>query len=158
MLRTFEKLKIRFVAKMNFQNCQILPMISKFSLVEASLTFSTESLALSYTTKKTYSSKDWKSFFLTFLYWEYQTHDQYPDFIKFLPAMHFHPIEKHPVQISSKSKLSVDDFYTFSRQEKKIINWKYFDNSIWTKTVRCLHAKSPCNKLIRVISWPACWA
>ena len=103
----FKKVRVKYGTKMNFQNFWTLPKISKLSPEKRH--FFEETFSFKPQNKKglLFAVGDSKGFFSDFLNWEYQTHSQYLDFTKFLPVMHFHTIEKDPVQISSKSSLMV---------------------------------------------------
>ena len=103
----FKKVRVKLYTKMNFQSFWTLPKISKLS--PAKRHFFDEKFGSKLQIKKglLFAVGVSKVFSLFFLHWEYQTHSQNLDFTKFLSVMHFHTIEKDPVQISSKPSLMV---------------------------------------------------
>ena len=103
----FKKVRVKFGTSVNFQIIWTLPKISKLS--PAKRHFFDEKFGSKPQNKKNllFAVGATKVFFRFFLHWEYQTHSQNLDFTKFLPVMHFHTIEKDPVQISSRPSLMV---------------------------------------------------
>ena len=109
--------------KMKFQNFWTLPKISKLS--PAKRHSFEEKFGSKPQNKKAllFAVGDVKGFFSVFLHWEYETHSQNLYFTKFLPVMHFHTIEKDPVQFSSKSSLMVKSRWLLHILKTRKINY-----------------------------------